>query len=404
MNRYLDEMPYKFGEFTIDMVVNGRQRIEIWDGSLKDKNRRASWSPASVFIGEIEDDFEIIINVKVIQGQARSIAAIDHFEQQHCMRNAFKHEPCQDGQFQCANKKCIFEYQLCDGQNDCEDKSDEAYEAGKVCDTAKFIDFNEDGFGDIEHGGPWTLSQPRDRLRKGPTRSHRGNTHDKFAFLSHDNDKGFDTLKSSFSFRALGKCATFYIMHHNIDHFKAEFVLEDVDSGHWQQVYIDNLTESTMIEIQGAVKRYGYIAIDNIHFNKYSYCDSYCQNGGTCSSQHMFSNCVCRDPFRGKRCQDGSLSTTETTPRVTFPDPLTSTEGSKVTSSKATTQAEARPRPAEPAHSESKTPWVFIFITLAVLLLLSAGAVLSYRCKPWRRFRKDEEAEPIVTQVELNNL
>lgn len=42
----------------------------------------------------------------------------------------FLEERC-DG-FQCANKQCIHLENVCDGKNDCEDKSDEGGKCGKL--------------------------------------------------------------------------------------------------------------------------------------------------------------------------------------------------------------------------------------------------------------------------------
>jgi len=42
--------------------------------------------------------------------------------------------------FQCANKKCIYDYKVCNGRNDCEDGSDETDEtcAGKLFNGYKY--------------------------------------------------------------------------------------------------------------------------------------------------------------------------------------------------------------------------------------------------------------------------
>ena len=36
-----------------------------------------------------------------------------------------EYPPCDDGKFKCANKRCIAERFVCDGDNDCKDNSDE---------------------------------------------------------------------------------------------------------------------------------------------------------------------------------------------------------------------------------------------------------------------------------------
>ncbi|KAI1278410.1 MAM and LDL-receptor class A domain-containing protein 2 [Halotydeus destructor] len=274
LNGFINNGPPLLGDFAVDISVDGQKPIEIWDGSARMRSTNFNrWEPAKIYVGDNQGkEYELHIRAKTVVNQFRTMVAVDHFKMVDCMRITQVSETCLAKQFKCDNGKCIDEFRMCDGHDDCGDASDEDYtdEGRSECDMQMFCYFWTDGFCDIQHQPKWSLSPVKDRLIKGPTRDQRGRSRS-FAFMSHDDEDGFDVISPTFALKALGPCMTMYVMYKGLERFEVNYMRVDLDVndvGRWQQVYVD-LDGADRVTVEPSIYRDGYFAVDDIHFNKH---------------------------------------------------------------------------------------------------------------------------------------
>ncbi|KAK2818904.1 hypothetical protein Q5P01_024465 [Channa striata] len=135
------------------------------------------WREATIFLGRIPTAFQIRFHSQRSDGQKGDVA-IDQLQFLDC---ALPLPPpgkdCPAGMWKCKHEGCVGQWQLCDGSDDCGDRSDEECEESKLCDF-------EDGLCDWDLRSlsklkwVWTnqknisISDPQ----QGPGRDHSNNS------------------------------------------------------------------------------------------------------------------------------------------------------------------------------------------------------------------------------------
>ncbi|KAF7696752.1 hypothetical protein HF521_005170 [Silurus meridionalis] len=95
-----------------------------------------SWRKGTVFLGRIPGPFQIHIHSRRQDGRSGDVA-IDQLEFMDCALPAT--ESCGNGHFQCKQGGCVEERAVCDGTDDCGDRTDE-----ENCDGFMSCDFEKD--------------------------------------------------------------------------------------------------------------------------------------------------------------------------------------------------------------------------------------------------------------------
>ncbi|KAI1278398.1 MAM and LDL-receptor class A domain-containing protein 1 [Halotydeus destructor] len=259
-------------EFAVDLSINGQEATEIWDGSDSMRKRsETEWMTHRIHVGPQHSDFKIQIRVKPDSHMYRCEVGIKRFKFVNCMLAPAMLQDCTQTQFKCNSGKCIEKNLMCDGRDDCGDDSDESYEpsSNSQCDVNLTFNFLESH---LLEDNSWKLSRPLDKLIRGPTRDNSGRFKRFFAFLSNPKEDS-SPLLSSFSIDTLKPCVTFYVMYRNLDFMIVNgmkmHLNDDYEIGFWQQIYLDNLNMSQPMKIEAQLKSSGYLAVDDIHFNKF---------------------------------------------------------------------------------------------------------------------------------------
>ncbi|XP_067106662.1 apical endosomal glycoprotein [Osmerus mordax] len=136
------------------------------------------WREATVFLGRVPSAFQIRLHSRRDEGR-RGDVAVDQLEFLDCaLPQPPQEESCAAGMLQCKNLGCVAQRQVCDGTDDCGDRTDE-----ENCGGYWSCDFEEDLCDwDLRSLSPlrWkrtnqmniSLSDPR----QGPGRDHSNNT------------------------------------------------------------------------------------------------------------------------------------------------------------------------------------------------------------------------------------
>lgn len=138
------------------------------------------WREATIFIGRISTNFQIQLNSQRFVGR-RGDVAVDQLEFLDCaLPSPHAGAGCSSGMMECKNEGCVEQRQVCDGSDDCGDRSDEDE---TVCGGYRLCDF-EDGLCDWDLTSLSSLKWIRTNQKsisvadplRGPGRDHSSNS------------------------------------------------------------------------------------------------------------------------------------------------------------------------------------------------------------------------------------
>ncbi|XP_037547712.1 apical endosomal glycoprotein [Nematolebias whitei] len=137
-----------------------------------------SWREATIFVGSVPSNFRLRLHSQRSEGR-RGDVAVDQLEFLDCaLPLPLPGSECPAGMEECRHGGCVDQRQLCDGSDDCGDRSDE-----ESCDGYRFCDFEEDQCDwDLRSISKlkWRRTNQENISRsdplKGPGRDHSNNT------------------------------------------------------------------------------------------------------------------------------------------------------------------------------------------------------------------------------------
>ncbi|XP_024863640.1 apical endosomal glycoprotein isoform X2 [Kryptolebias marmoratus] len=136
------------------------------------------WREATVFLGRVPSAFRVRLHSRRSEGRGGDVA-VDQLEFLDCaLPQPLPGKDCPAGMEECRRGGCVERRQLCDGTDDCGDRSDE-----ESCDEYRLCDFEEDrcdwdlrSISDLK----WMRTNQENISRsdplKGPGRDHSNNT------------------------------------------------------------------------------------------------------------------------------------------------------------------------------------------------------------------------------------
>lgn len=95
------------------------------------------WKEATVFVGRISSDFRLVFYSERAQGSSADVA-LDQLHFLHCALPAPPETECPNGTLRCRTGVCVEQRLVCDGTDDCGDRTDE-----EDCDGYHRCDFEE---------------------------------------------------------------------------------------------------------------------------------------------------------------------------------------------------------------------------------------------------------------------
>ncbi|XP_041816416.1 apical endosomal glycoprotein [Chelmon rostratus] len=175
--------------FLWDSGHTGLGSTPLWASILHQDSREAivwrpeatsvrGWREANIFLGQITPGFRIRLNSQRSKGQ-RGDVAVDHLEFLDCaVPLPLPGEECPTNMIECNREGCVEQRQVCDGTDDCGDRTDE-----DNCEEYKSCDF-EEGLCDWDLTSLSRLKWVRTNQQnisstdhlKGPGRDHSDNS------------------------------------------------------------------------------------------------------------------------------------------------------------------------------------------------------------------------------------
>ena len=287
-------------QFSVDISVDGQPFNTIWDAHHRYVlDRRVDkfaeddiWRLVNVPIGKVRQSFRLQFHVSTDYQSNLLTAAIDEFKLIDCIREDYKKTECPEGHWPCKNNKCIPRWQLCDGQDDCGDESDETLTnfgdyGGSQCDPENRCTF-EDGVCDFDMKGAnmrtygWLhekaigLGGGFSRSTTLPSRDHTTNLRGGKVLVAKSSTRYMNSFKTTIS-RIRGECATFYIQSLTNETTELKINGQSIQNfdklkqGWWQQIYVTDLYSKIPLELEvtfSGKQSWEYVAIDDWFWNK----------------------------------------------------------------------------------------------------------------------------------------
>uniref|UniRef100_H2ZZX6 MAM domain containing 4 n=1 Tax=Latimeria chalumnae TaxID=7897 RepID=H2ZZX6_LATCH len=163
-------------------LINGNRTIDVWQRPWSSSQH---WRTFVIYTGRITGEFEVIL-ISTHSSSERGDIAIDDLEFKHCGLPA-PQSKCKSGQFACGRRSCVEQDQICDGTDDCGDRSEEVQ-----CDSYNKCDFElglcdweqETGSDEINWELTNKYSIPTSTPFTGPTRDHTLNNDMDFLYIN----------------------------------------------------------------------------------------------------------------------------------------------------------------------------------------------------------------------------
>ena len=192
------------------------------------------------------------------------------------MRKNYTSSVCDlNDHFKCDNGQCIQRHQVCDGQSDCDDESDESSDGQSKCTTKDICTF-ETGRCGLKMTNDFVLTKGSQgsQIEQQPTRDHSTNSKNgQFLLLKRRGRKSTFNIEDTTPLTS--PCITFYVMtmakNPTISVNGRKVGLDMNDFGRWQKIYVDGLTVGSGLKFAISLvssSRTEYIAIDDIARNR----------------------------------------------------------------------------------------------------------------------------------------
>ncbi|XP_053328789.1 apical endosomal glycoprotein [Spea bombifrons] len=108
------------GSLSLQLTA-GAQTFDLWQSPQRSS---LSWQRAVVYTGRLPGEFQLTVS-STWEPNTQGNIAIDDIEFRHCALSA-PQTGCHAGQVQCDRGSCVEERSVCDGTDDCGDRSDES--------------------------------------------------------------------------------------------------------------------------------------------------------------------------------------------------------------------------------------------------------------------------------------
>lgn len=393
--------------FQLFLEVDSQQLVNIWTPkTINTEIANKDWSLEVVPIGQERQEFRLFFKAEVndkLDGDSMTRVAIDEFMFVDCEIKTYEDVACP--QFKCKNNKCVDWMATCDGQDDCDDNSDESDRAS--CDPDLQCTF--DDWCDFEFGeGPrpqaetFAIAKGAENLYDGPTRDHTDNIkYGSFALVKVDDENPDEAVVRTLIHKnPTTECATFYIANRGENNLRVNDQLIKIENeglGRWQQIRIADYgdTITIVITVSGAGS---YLAIDDFVFNKKCPKDfppEFVTEASESSTLQTIPPKVINKNTKGTAAPSGETSPPTVNKNTKKPRP-------KPTKSSLGEVAPSTYRPGQ-IH-----PVAVVLLVIGALGLIGVSGFVTYTKVPWVRTqlrffpfaKQDGETVPLETELQ----